>query len=255
MKQVSAVLITFNEEAKIGRALDSLEGVADEIVVVDSFSQDGTARVCRARADRFLQREWAGYREQKQHATDLARHDWVLSLDADEALSPGLRRELMDWKREPEPPVVGYWIARKTFFLGRWIEHTTWHPDWQFRLFRKSTGRWKGGRVHESFLSEGRQGRLKGHLQHYTYASVGEYLRQLERFSSLAAADYRDAGRRVGWARLAFSPPWVFFNNYVLRLGFLDGVPGLAASAMSATSVFFKLLKLWELEAGLGKEP
>lgn len=253
MKQLSAVIISYNEEAKIGRALESLKGVADEIVVVDSFSQDGTERVCRAYTDRFFQREWGGYREQKQHATNQARNDWVLSLDADEALSAGLRDELKAWKARPESEANGYRLPRKTFFLGRWIEHTTWYPDWQLRLFRKSKGRWTGRSVHESFAVEGPVGRFGGFLEHYTYASISEYLLQLERFSGLAASDYHAAGRRAGWARLALSPPATFLNNYVVRRGFLDGVPGLAASVLSATSVFFKWLRLWELQSGLGK--
>lgn len=251
MKPISATIICRDEEAKIGRALQSLKEVADEIVVVDSGSADSTEEICRRYTDRFIYREWEGYRSQKQFATDSAKFDWVLSIDADEVVSDRLGQEILAWKRETGgQPFDGYLIARKTFFMGRWIEHTTWYPDWQLRLFRRSKGIWKGRRVHESFQSEGAVGKFREHLEHYTYSSVSEYLQQLERFSALAAADYHDNGRRAGWKELALLPPLTFLNNFLLRRGFLDGVPGLSASALSAVSVFFKFLKLRELQAG-----
>ncbi len=248
MNKVSAVLISFNEEEKIEGALRSLKGVSDEIIVVDSFSTDATEEICRQYVDQFLQRPWEGYRSQKQFATQQANHEWVLSLDSDEVLSPELQEEISRLKEEAVDDVNGYWLPRKTYFLGRWIEHTTWYPDWQLRLFRRSTGQWKGGRVHESFRVTGRTARLQGELYHFTYTSLKEYLVQLERFSSLSAADYYDRGLRARPPHLLFHPPLVFFKNYFLRLGFLDGVPGLAASGLSATSTFFKYLKLWELQ-------
>lgn len=255
MRKISAAIITLNEEEKIGAALESLRGIADEIVVVDSHSSDGTEEICRRFTDRFLQETWRGYRRQKQFATDCASFDWVLSLDADEALSRELRREMMEWKQSPEEPKDGYCMPRKTFFLGRWIEHTTWHPDWQLRLFRKSRGCWRGGRIHEAVAVTGSVGRFQSTLEHYTYSSISEYLRQLERFSALAAADYHDAGRRVGYFQLALHPPLTFFHNFIIRGGFLDGLPGLAVSALSATSVLFKYLKLWEIQTGLVAAP
>ena len=248
MNKVSAVLISFNEEEKIEATLKSLRGVSDEIIVVDSFSTDATETICRRYVDQFLQRVWEGYRSQKQFATQQATHDWVLSLDADEVLSPDLQEEIGRWKEAAEDGVNGYFLPRKTYFLGRWIEHTTWYPDWQLRLFRRSKGEWKGGRVHESFKVTGRIARLKGELYHFTYTSLKEYLVQLERFSSLSAADYYDRGLRARPFHLILHPPLVFLKNYFLRLGFLDGVPGLAASGLSATSTFFKYLKLWELQ-------
>ena len=252
MKKLSAVLISFNEEEKIEAALKSLRGVSDEIIVVDSFSTDSTEAICRPHVNRFLQRSWEGYRNQKQFATDQARHEWVLSVDADEVLSAELQEEIGRWKEEAEMDIDGYSLPRKTFFFGRWIEHTTWYPDWQLRLFRRSRGGWTGGRVHESFSSRGRTSRLRGELYHYTYASLSEYLAQLDRFSSLSAADYYDRGRRARPIHLLCHPPFVFFKNYFLKLGFLDGVPGLAVSGLSATSILFKYLKLWEMQSGKG---
>lgn len=250
MKNLSAVLITWNEERKITEALQSLAGLCEEIVIVDSFSHDSTVEICRKFTDRVLQREWGGYREQKQFATDQARYQWVLSLDADEAVSQELAREIRAWKQDDSDSCDGYLIPRKTWFLKRWIEHTTWYPDRQLRLFRKTAGKWQGGRVHEAFKISSPPGRFSGHIFHYTYESVSEYLVQLDRFSSLAAADSFDSGRRAGFFSMAFQPPMVFLKNYLLHSGFRDGIAGLAVSIMAGASSFFKLLKLWELQNG-----
>lgn len=257
MKKISAVLISFNEEEKIEGALSSLREIADEIIVVDSHSTDRTAEICGRFTDRFIRRDWPGYREQKQYATEQARHPWVLSLDCDEKLSSQLQRELKDWKSRPEGRERGYQVPRMTRFMGRWIRHTSWYPDYQMRLFRSDSGGWQGGRVHESFrLQQGLpSGRLQGHILHYTYSDLSEYLAQLDRFSSLAAADYRERGKRVGGLRLVLTPPLVFIKNYLLKLGFLDGRAGLAVSLISAVSVLFKHLKLWELQRRESSSP
>ncbi|MEE8349859.1 MAG: glycosyltransferase family 2 protein [Acidobacteriota bacterium] len=255
MKKISAVLITYNEEGKILRALKSLEAVSDEIIVVDSYSSDGTVEICRQFTDQVLLRAWDGYRRQKQFATDQAKHDWVLSLDGDEMLSPQLAEELLEWKTTGSD-CRGYYLPRKTFFMGRWIEHTTWFPDWQLRLFEKTSGCWQGGRVHESFKVTGLTGRFRGQIHHHTYASFSEYLEQLERFSSLAAQDQFDSGARAHWGHVLLYPPAIFLKNYLLRRGFLDGLPGLAVSLLAAVSTLFKYLKLWELQSQqTGKSP
>ncbi len=255
MTKISAVLITYNEEEKVRRALRSLESVADEIVVVDSYSSDGTVETCRHYTDRVLLKSWEGYCHQKQFATDQASHDWILSLDGDEMLSPQLAQEILEWKGQGSSR-KGYYLPRKTFFMGRWIEHTTWYPDWQLRLFEKTSGRWEGGRVHESVRVTGPTGRFKGQIYHHTYASFSEYLEQLERFSSLAAQDYFDGGKRADWTHLLMQPPVIFLKNYLFRRGFLDGIPGLAVSFLAAVSSLFKYLKLWEIQSELvGKIP
>ncbi len=248
MKQISAILITHNEEEKIERALRSLHSVSDEIIVVDSYSTDTTTEICRRYTDRVIERSWDGYRAQKQFATEQATYDWVLSLDADEMLSTELRKEILEWK-DQKSDCQGYQLARKTFFMGRWISHTTWYPDWQMRLFAKSAGRWEGGRVHESFRVSGPTGRLESQIYHYTYSSISEYLHQLELFSTLAAQDYLDSGRRVHWAHIGFYPPIIFLKNYLVRLGFLDGLPGLFVSLLAACSTLFKYLKAWEMQS------
>jgi len=247
LHSLSAVIITYNEEEKVENALRSLKGVVDEIVIVDSGSADKTEEICLRYTDRFMHHDWSGYRNQKQFATDQASFDWVLSLDSDEVLSANLRQELIDWKSKAEESMAGYRIRRKTRFLGQWIRHTTWYPDWQMRLFKRSSGSWQGGRVHESFQVSGITGALDSEIEHYSYSNLSEYLIQLENFSSLAAADLKDRGVNPTWARLTFQPAAVFFNNFILHRGFLDGIPGLAVSALSAISVFFKYLKLREL--------
>ena len=250
VKKISAAVIAYNEESKIDRALASLQDLCDEIVVVDSFSTDATVERCRRYTDRIEQRAWPGYRDQKQYATDQATHDWILSLDADEEVGAELRGEIRRWKQNATvTDCNGYYISRKAFLLGRAIHHTTWYPDWQLRLFRKSRGRWEGGRVHESFKVQPPTSRLRGDLYHYTYTSVNEYLEQLSRFSSLAAADSLDRGQRSGFPQLVFRPLAAFFSNYLLRRGFLDGSAGFTVSVLAAVSTFFKYLKLWQLQS------
>jgi hypothetical protein len=248
VRKLSGVLITFDEEEKVASALASLADVCDEIVVVDSYSGDRTPEVCREFTARFFQNSWPGYRAQKAYATDLAEHDWVLSLDADECLSEELKTEIVRWKAGSSSE-SGYRIPRMTFFMGRWIRHTTWYPDWQVRLFRKDAGEWAGGRVHESFRVQGHVGSFQNHILHFTYSSISEYLQQLNRFTCLAAADQHERGRRAGIPRLVLNPPLIFLKNYVLRAGFLDGLPGFVVSVLAATSVFFRLCRLRELHS------
>jgi len=253
VRKISGVVISYNEEVKIRTALKSLSDVCDEIVVVDSLSTDATVETCREFTTRIHERPWQGYRAQKQYATDQAEFDWVLSLDADEELSADLCVEILKWKEGDGDECDGYLLPRIAFFMGRWIRHTTWYPDWQLRLFRKSSGKWVGRSVHEGFKVHGQIRRLTGHLHHYTYSSVSEYLQQLERFSSLAAQDYYDTGKRARLRHLAVNPPFVFVKNYLIRCGFLDGVPGLVVSVLAATSTFFKYLKLWEIQRSVSE--
>lgn len=250
MKKISAVVITYNEENKIDRALNSLLDLCDEIIVVDSFSTDSTLERCRHYTDRIEQRAWPGYRDQKQYATDQAKYEWVLSLDADEEVGAGLRREIQHWKQSSEGVEYnGYYVARKAFFLGCFINHTTWYPDWQLRLFQKERGKWEGGRVHEAFKVASPTSKFHGNLYHYTYSSIDEYLGQLRRFSALAAADNLDRGKRAGLSDLMLRPPIAFFSNYFLHRGFLDGTAGFIVSVLAAVSTFFKYLRLWQIQS------
>ncbi len=248
MKRLSAVLISYNEEARIGRALESLAGLADEILVVDSNSTDRTEEICAKHSVRFVQKEWQGYRDQKQYATDLARNEWIISLDCDETVSPELRTELLDWKNDSTNTTQAFLVPRLTCFMGRWIRHTSWYPDYQLRLFNRGCGRWEGGRVHESFKTDAAQSRLENQIYHVTYSTISEYLHKLDEFSTLSALDNRDRGRRPSHVLLVLQPPIVFLQNYFLKRGFLDGLPGFVVSSFAAISTFFKHLKLIELE-------
>lgn len=250
MKKLSVAMIACNEEEKIGRALKSLKEIADEIVVVDSGSNDRTPEICGENKARVVREPWKGYRDQKQLATDLTRYQWVLSLDADEEISPLLKEEIIEWKKSGPSENDGYLIPRMTRFMDRWITHTTWYPDRQLRLFRKDRGRWEGLNIHEGFHCRGKTAVMSGHIYHYTYSDISEYLTQLERFSGLAAKDHLARGKKTGMPRLLLSPPLVFLKNYFLKAGFKDGRAGFVVSCLSAISTFFKLLRAEELRRG-----
>lgn len=245
MEPISATLIVYNEEHNITNALQSLSW-ADEIVVVDSGSTDATLEICRQYTDRILHRDWTGYVDQKNYATDNARNNWIFSLDADERISPELRDEIVDLAASGFPK-RGYKIPRIAYFMGQWIKHGDWYPDYQLRLFNRQHGKWQGGRVHESVKINEDPGYLKGDIYHYTYRSLSDYLRRLEIYSNLAAFDYQQKGKQAGLFKLFFNPAATFLKAYLLKRGFLDGTPGFAVAVMGAVSVFFKYAKLYEL--------
>jgi glycosyltransferase involved in cell wall biosynthesis len=246
MESVSATLITHNEEANIEEALRSLAW-ADEIVVVDSGSTDATIETCRRYTENVFQRAWTGFVDQKNFAAAQASHDWIISLDADERISPELGREIDELRRAGFRH-AGYRMPRVAFFMGRWIRHGDWYPDHQLRLFDRRRGRWQGGRVHESVIIEGRRGLLRGEIRHYTYRSLSDYLRRLETYTTLAAQDYLAQGRAASLAKVFGNPPATFLKSYLLKRGFLDGAPGLMVAIMGAISVYFKYAKLYELQ-------
>ena len=248
MEPISAALITFNEEINIRGALESVSWT-DEIVVVDSGSSDATLEICRSFTDRVFHRDWSGFVDQKTFAVEKARHDWILSLDADERLSPTLIAEIQGLRRSGFS-APGYRIPRAAFFMGRWIRHGDWYPDYQLRLFDRRKGRWQGGRVHESVKTQGAPGLLEGEILHYTYRNLAAYLDRLETYSTLAAADYRQRGKKSSGWKLAGHPLATFIKTYILKRGFQDGAPGLMVAAMGAISVFFKYAKLYELQKG-----
>jgi glycosyltransferase involved in cell wall biosynthesis len=249
MQPISATLITYNEERNIEEALQSLSW-ADEIVVVDSGSSDGTVAICRKFTGRILHRDWTGFVDQKNFAVENARNDWIFSLDADERPSPELSREIQQLARDGflKP---GYKIPRIAFFLGRWIRHGEWYPDCQLRLFDRTSGKWEGGRVHESVKLREKPGLLKGEICHYTYRSLSDYLKRLEIYSTLAAYDYQQRGKTVTPIELLGNPMAAFARSYLVKRGLLDGAPGLAVAMLAAISVFFKYAKLYELQRKL----
>jgi len=248
MQPVSATIITLDEEHNIAGALESVSW-ADEVIVVDSGSKDRTLEICRRFTDRIFHRDWSGFVDQKNHAVDKASHDWILSLDADERISSELRKEIREEMRTGFRK-DGYYIPRRARFMGRWILHGDWYPDYQMRLFDRRKGEWRGGRVHESVAVEGSTGRMRAEIHHYTYRDFSEYLRKLETYSSLAALDYFDRGRKAAPWMLLAKPLGVFLKAYLVKGGFRDGSAGFAVAVMGAVSVFFKYAKLYEIGKG-----
>lgn len=249
MTRVTATVITFNEAAHIEAALASV-AFADEIVVVDSQSTDDTVNIARRFTDRVIVRPWPGYVAQKNFAAEQASHDWIFSLDADERVSAPLADEIRGWAhgdRSGSSAAAGFRIPRVTFHLGRWLRSTDWYPDYQLRLYDRRRARWAGGHVHESVRAEGPVSRLDGEILHYAYRDLSHHLLTMDRYTTLAARQMFEDGRRAGWWDLALHPSAAFLRNYVLRGGFRDGVPGLIVSAMNARYVGLKLAKLWEL--------
>ncbi len=243
--KLSVTIITRDEAANLAAALDSVAW-ADEIVVVDSESTDATVAIAERYTSRVLVRRWTGYVDQKNYAAAAAAHDWILSLDADERVSPQLADDIKSLMRQ-DPPAAGYRIPRVTFHLGRWIRTTDWYPDYQLRLYDRRRGAFTGRRVHESVTVEGPVVDLRSELQHFAYRDLAHHFQTMDRYSALAAAEMRENGRTTGWLDLAIHPPAAFLRNYVLRGGFRDGVPGLIISLMNASYVAMKFSKLWEL--------
>jgi len=244
--KVSVTVITLNEAEHIGAAIDSAAW-ADEIVVVDSGSTDGTADIARAKGATVLSREWVGYVDQKNFAAARVSNDWIFSLDADERIPPELGVEVRALLSS-EPSKRGYRVPRVTFHLGRWIRTTDFYPDFQTRLYDRRAARWRGKYVHESVSVDGPVGQLRHDLEHYSFRDLRDQLDRVNHYTTLAARQMREAGRRAGPLDLLVHPPAAFLRNYVLRRGILDGTVGLTISLVNAYSVFLKFAKLWELQ-------
>ena len=248
MNKISAIIITHNEERNIGRCLESLHGVADEIIVVDSGSTDNTETICREADVHFEHHDWEGYSGQKNYANNLASCPWILSIDADEALSPTLRESLLKWKGQDKPQGA-YRFNRLTNYCGHWIHHCGWYPDPCTRLFPKDAARWDG-LVHErlTFNFPLSTFHLKGDLLHYSYYSVEEHAERQLHYATLAAKKAHSAGKHVSTTGVWLRPKWNFFRNYILKGGFLDGHAGYTVCRMSAFYTFMKYSLLRELQ-------
>lgn len=240
---ISVILITKNAGAHIERALQSVAWAAERIVV-DACSSDDTVARARPLATHVETRAWPGYGAQKNHAASLASHDWVLSLDADEAVTPALRDQILAW--QPDAGTVACRMPRVTWYLGRWIRTTDWYPDRAVRLYDRRRARWDDRRVHEALLVDGTIGDLSGELEHRPYDDVAAHLARMNHYTSLAADEMYAAGRRASAWQLLVHPPAAFLRNYVARTGFRDGVPGLIVSLLGGVYVLLKYVKLWE---------
>lgn len=244
---ISACITVGNEERNIRRCLESIAWV-DEIVVVDSFSTDRTAAICKEYTDLVYEHRWLGYIGQKNLIKDLASGQWILFVDGDEEVSPELRDEILqEFDSDRTKRHAGYEFPRMVWYLGRWIRHGDWYPDIKLRLFRKDQGRCGGKEPHDRMIVHGPVKRLHGVVHHYTYEGISDHLATLNRFSTISAQTQQQEGRRLHFTDLAFRPGWRFFRGYILKLGLLDGLPGLIIAIVSAYGVFAKYAKLWEM--------
>lgn len=237
--KISAVIITHNEERNIARCLQSLRDVADEIVIVDSFSTDDTEKICTNHMVRFEKRTWIGYAEQKNYANSLAIHPYILSIDADEALSNPLRTSILNQKDKLKG---AYSFNRKTNYCGKWIKHGGWYPDRKIRLFPKAGAVWTGGFVHEQLqLNESLTvSHLDGNLLHYSYYTIEEHKQRTEKYAMLGAKYLLDSGKKISALRKYSSAFARFFSMYILQLGFLDGKAGFQISRITAKGSYLK---------------
>jgi glycosyltransferase involved in cell wall biosynthesis len=245
VQKLTVTMITRDEAANIAAALESVRW-ADEIIVVDSESTDRTVDIARRFTDKVIVRPWPGYIAQKNFAAEQASHDWVLSLDADERVSSELAAEIRQILNDV-PGATGYRLPRVTNHLGRWIRSTDWYPDYQLRLYDRRHARWAGRHVHESVQAEGVVGQLRGELHHYAYRDIAHHLQTMDRYTTLAARQMYEDGRRATWIDILITPRLTFFRNFILRGGFRDGMAGLVISAMNSYYVGLKFAKLWEL--------
>lgn len=239
--KISATIITCNEERNIARAMESLR-CCDEIVVVDSGSIDRTPEIAGKLGARVVESPWGGYARQKNLAAERASHDWILSIDADEALSEALEGEIWHIKKRG-PQYDAYTMPRLAQYLGRWILHSGWYPDRKIRLYDRRKARWVGEFVHESVQVDGRIGHLQSDLLHFTCNSLSEHLKTMDRYTTLAAEQLVAQKAHIGWPKLLFDPPLTFCRSFIVRRGYLDGVEGLTIAYMAALYNFVKYVK------------
>jgi glycosyltransferase involved in cell wall biosynthesis len=248
---ISICIICFNEEKSIRRCLEGSKW-ADEIIVVDSMSQDKTVEIVREYTDRVYQRVWSGFVDGKNFTLSKATCEWVFSLDADEEIPEKLRDEIQEQIKK-EYAKEGYSVPRRSFYQGRWIKHSGFYPDRQLRLFKRDKGLWVGKRVHERVEVNGEMGQLKNNLLHYPYnGRISGQIQTIDAFSTLLAQDLHDQGKRFSPLLLLLRPPLKFIEVYLLRLGFLDGIAGFIIALSSAYAVFVRYVKLRELQNSAG---
>lgn len=246
MIKLSVVIITLNEEKNIGRCLESVKDIADEVLVVDSLSTDNTREICETHGVRFVEQKFLGYVEQKNFALNLATHDHILSLDADESLSVELALEIKKIKSHFEGS--GYKFNRLTQYNGHWVRHCGWYPDTKLRLIQKSKGRWFGNNPHDCLEVEGTVTNLSGDLLHYSYDSISSHVQQTNKFTTIEATSLFAMGKRATVMKLVTRPPFQFFKDYFLKLGILDGRYGFVICFINALYVLLKYAKMMDLE-------
>lgn len=241
---LSVIIITQDEQDNIHDCLESVKW-AQEIVVVDSGSADETENICREYTDRFYTKDWPGFGVQKQRALELTNCDWVLSLDADERVTPELQIEIIA-AIEVDSEVYGYMIPRLSHYLGKGIRHAGWYPDYTLRLVKKDKSHFSNDIVHEKLIVDGKVGRLNNHFMHFPYKDIAHHLQKINQYSSLSAQKMLESGKTVSWSMVFVKAFFGFFRAYILRKGFIDGWQGLVVSISTALSVYLKYIKLKE---------
>ncbi len=245
MQKVSVFIITLNEEDNIRRCLEGVRW-ADEIVVSDSGSTDRTIDICEEFNAKVYHDRWFGFGRQKNLCMGRTKNRWVLNIDADERVTEELTGEIQRVLEDEERD--GYYIPRKNYFLGEWIRHCGWYPDYNLRLFRKDKGGFNERAVHEAVSIDGKVGHLKAPMEHYTYKDITSYIKRMEKYSTLAAQEMVKEGRRSGYMDLLLRPAITFIRMFILRMGFLEGYRGLVLSGLYASYTLAKYAKLWELQ-------
>lgn len=246
MIKISVVIITLNEEKNIGRCLESVKSIADEIVVVDSLSRDKTKEISLSFGVKFIEQKFLGYIEQKNFALKAASHEYILSLDADEALSSELLAEIKKLKNLK--PLEGYCFNRLTQYNGHWVRHCGWYPDTKLRLVKKDKALWVGNNPHDALTVVGEVGKLPGDLLHYSYDSISSHVLQTNKFSTIEATALFEKGKRATITKLVTRPIFQFFKDYFLKLGILDGRYGFVICFLNAQYVLLKYSKMLDLE-------
>ncbi len=251
---LSVVIITYNEEKNIERCLDSVQAIADEIVVVDSFSEDKTRQICEAKGVKFVEHIFEGHLEQKNWAITQASYPHVLSLDADEALDEKLQESIAQLKDNWNGD--GYTMNRLTNYCGKWIYHCGWYPDTKLRLFDSRKGQWKGVNPHDKYELENgsSEQHIKGNILHYSYYTIDDHMKQVNYFTDIAARSHFKNGKRSSMVNILISPCIKFFKDYILKRGFLDGYYGLVICIISSHATFLKYVKMRALENNNGSE-
>ncbi|HSZ26190.1 MAG TPA: glycosyltransferase family 2 protein [Cytophagaceae bacterium] len=244
--KISVVIITFNEERNIKRCLDSVKEIADEIIVLDSFSTDNTEKICQEYQVQFFKQTWLGYSKQKNVANSLAQYDYILSMDADECLSDELLSSIKKIKNNPEYDV--YIVKRLTNYCGQWIRHGGWYPDRKIRIWKRDAAKWQG-EIHETLKLESGLSccTLEGDLYHYSYYKIEDHVKKANLFTNIMALEAIKNGRISTMVDIFFSPGYKFFKIYFLKLGFLDGFAGFLIASISAQTAFYKHIKIREM--------
>lgn len=249
---ISIAIITYNEERNLERCLQSAAGLAREVVVVDSGSTDSTLTIAQKFGAIIHKQAWLGYRDQKNLALDYCAQPWVLALDADEEISPALKKEIIAFfEKKEDQRVAGARFPRKTWFLGRWITHGDWYPDFQLRLFRRDQGRWKEP-IHEFVEIQGRTVTFSGELLHYSFPSMSAYIDKINPFADEFLKKQSDQKKSWLLGPVLTRPLWRFFRGYILRRGFLDGFPGLWIAVATAFSTFVRYSRGYEVAVSQG---